>query len=256
MNKLLIPNGGMPLFGDDFGFLDAANRDAFKGVIYEIAKQYDGNLVLGGCEFSQTATHFNVTEGYVMLNYEICYCPAQSVLKDGNTVAEIVPDNFYDPDGLKTFANATSQNTWQVRRAKLTAGTSDGYIQEPGAPVFSDGIYGLLAEKITTSSGIVFYNSWQAEVDNEPYVHKTFRMVQFAGGMIPGTINGSGFTKIALLPSGYRPINQFKFIAAAFGVGVYGNVMLEIFTNGEVYAISTDGNTYDLVSINQTFLSA
>jgi hypothetical protein len=258
MNKLNIPNGGMPLFGDDFRFLDEAGREALKGILFEAAQVYDGKMILGGCVLTVNPTTFSITEGFVMLDYEVLYLPATTVAKGGNTVCEIQLDVTYDPDGEKTFANSTTQDTYEVRRAKLVAGTSDNpdYIVLPTENNrTSDAIYSLLGDKATQSTAIGVTNSWLKEVANQPIVNRLFNQVSFVGGFVVGDIDGTSFTQFAQLPIGYRPAKRFKAIAAAYGIGVYGSVMIEVFENGEVYAIAVDVNTYDLVSVNVTFLA-
>ncbi len=255
MNKLLVPNGGMPLFGNDFAFLDLAQRDAIKGILYEIAKPYNGDLVLGGCDFSSTSTTITVTAGYVLINYEVHYFPGVTVADTtGNGFME--PDIFFDPAGLKSFANGSSQNTYQVRRAKFTAGSLvGGTLDFPGAVRLSASLYDLMKMYVTSSSTISVYNSWIKYTPNLPKLNKHFRYVQFTGGFQVGDINGATFTKIALLPVLFRPASTIEVVCSAQGTGFFGNMVIRVVTNGEVYAILTDTQDYTLLSVNITFLT-
>lgn len=257
MNKLIIPNGGMPLFGDDFNFLDDAQRDALKGVLYELALPYDGNLILGGCELTTSGPTTTISAGYVLIDWEVCYFPGTSFSSVLDPTGSFSLDTSWDSDGLKTFANGASLNTYQIRRAVFNQGAiSGGFNEIPGIQSVSSSLYERLKILISSSQSIIVFNGWLKEVANQPTLHKHFRHVTLNGGFQVGDIDSLTFTKIAQLPINYRPATRFKSIVAAVGVGVYGSMMLEFFTNGEVYAIATDGNTYDLISVSVTFLTA
>lgn len=252
----------MPLFGDDFNFLDTAARDALKGLLFDVVKQTNGSLVLGGCELSIAGGTVTVAAGYVMIDYEVRYFPGTSFPTSTATGGNFSADNYFDAGGLKTFANASSQNTWQVRRAKFnpTNDVVDGPLDYNSGEFRRLGrlMHDLISNQVTASSSISLFNSWAAEGGNAPIVRKHFSNVYFYSGFVPGTISDVSFTQIALLPVGYRPARRFKTIVAAFGTGVYGSIMLEVFTNGEVYAIllTGDANTYELVSVNLVFVAA
>lgn len=252
MNKLLVPNGGMPLYGDDFAFLDAASREAFSGVIREFAQAANGYMILGGCVTSISGPSTVVTAGFVLLNYEICYFPGGSIVPTAGEQAGFDLEVTYDSAGLKTFANSSSNDTYQVRRAKLIPTATDLAVDQNR---LSQLIYASMASKQTSSATIPTFNTWDKEVANPPVCRRHFNVVHITGGFTVGTISGSTFTKIALLPSGYRPAQRYKAIVAAYGTVGYGNVMLEFYPNGEVYAISTDANTYDLISVNESFFA-
>lgn len=252
MNKLLVPNGGMPLYGDDFAFLDAAAREAFSGVIREFAQAAGGYMILGGCETSTSGPSTVVASGFVLLNYEICYFPGGSIVPTPGEAAGFDLDVTYDSAGLKTFANASTNDTYQVRRAKLISAATDLAVNQNR---LSQLIYDSMADRQTSSATIGVFNTWTKEVANSPICRRHFNVVHVTGGFVVGTINSSTFTKIALLPSGYRPAQRYKAIVAAYGTVGFGNVMLEFYPNGEVYAISTDANTYDLISVNESFFA-
>lgn len=256
MNKLIIPNGGMPLFGDDFNFLDSASRDAFKGISREIVDYFDGNLILGGCEFEISGSNIIVQPGHVMLDYEIRFFPGATVPTVPIKTYVFTPDDFYDSTGLKSFANASSQNTYQVRRAKLTLvdDIPGQGLYYNAASRLSDAIYALLSSKTTASTTMTVHNGWSKEAANEPILKKTYKTALLEGGFGVGTISQVSFTKIAtIFDSAYRPARRFKTVVAAYGTGVFGNIMLEFFTNGEIYAIATSADSWSLISVNIPF---
>jgi hypothetical protein len=254
MNKLLVPNGGMPLFGDDFAFLDAATRDAFKGVFFA----FGGNMVLGGCELTIVGDDVTVSPGYVLIDYEVCYFPGRtfsSTLAQGGNFAA---DNYFDPAGEKVFADASSHNTYQVRRAKFNATNT-----VVGGPLdlnsldlvrFPRAIQAALIGQVSSSNAISYANSWAAESGNAPVLQRLLNRCELYGGLVPGTLLPSSFTLIAHLPAGYRPVRRFKAICAAVGTGLYGSIMVEIFPDGSVYAIAVDGNSYELISLNISYV--
>jgi len=262
MNKLVIPNGGMPLHGDDFNFIDAAVRDAFKGSLYELAMANGGNMILGGCAFSETLTVATIAEGYVMLNYEIMYVPAQVYAKT-SLYTFLVPAVSFDPAGSEIFANSTTQDTYQIRRATLGSLPGVGVPRVDmsastgvPAPTLSSTIYETLLDKVSESSSLSFFNGWSNAIANPLRLFRHFRQANLVGDVALGTISGVSFTQIALIiPEGFRPAKRLKVTCAAFGVGVFGSVMIEVMADGEIYAIATDSNTYDLVSINISYIA-
>ena len=259
MNKLLIPNGGMPLYGDDFNFLDAAQRDAFKGVIFEVSKLYSGNIILGGCELTIAGSNFTVAPGYLLVAYEICYFAGFTGPVAGGATGYFTLTPTNDPAGLKSFANGSSQNTWQVRVVTFTPNVvAGGALDYPDLKRFSDGVETLLISKVTSSTAYSMINGWAKVVSNNPTLYKHFRGVHWVGDFTPGTISQTVFTKITTLPVGFRPVQRLKTICAAFSSTSpdYGNVMLEIFTNGEVYAAATGAEVWDIVSLNISFTSS
>lgn len=260
MNKLIIPNGGMPLYGDDFGFLDAANRDALKGIVFEFARQSGGSLVLGGCELSIAGPTVTVTAGYVLIGYEVCHFPGTSFPLATASGGHLAIDVYFDPSGLKSFANSSTQDTYQVRRAKFNATNDvvDGPLDfnSPDLVRLPKALADVIATQFVSSSAITHFNGWSAEPGNNPIVRRQMKRGFLYGGLQVGTISQLTFTHVATLPAGFRPLNRFKAICAAFGTGIFGNVMVEFFTNGEIYAIATSGDAWDLVSLNVPFLTA
>lgn len=250
----------MPLHGDDFNWIDAAVRDSFKGILYELAAANSGNMILGGCAFSETLTDATIAEGYVMLNWEVLYVPAITYTKT-SLYTFLVPDIHFDPSGSEVFANGSTQDTYQVRRAKLDSFPSVGTPQilmstnnDLGFR-FSNVLYGAMMNKITESSSVSFFNGCSSNISNPVRLYRHFRQVNFMGDVTLGTLNGSTFTKIAQLPVGYRPAKGLKVICAAFDSGLYGSIMVEVQDNGDVYAILVDSNTYFIASLDISFVA-
>lgn len=209
MNKLLTPNGGMPLYLDDAAFLDGEMRDGFKAILHEIAAATNGNLILGGCVLTETPTTATLSEGYVMLAYEVYYVSGNTVSKTGSYSGEILPDIYASaaPAATRSFANGSSQNVWQVRRAKLGPNlvVSDAYINMPGGARLSKAIANALKPQyeILNISGLI--NGW----NNDPVVplraYRQLGMVHLQGTIGNGTMGVTSWVNAFVLPAGWRP---------------------------------------------------
>jgi hypothetical protein len=254
MNKLVMPNGGLPLYGDDFNFLDAANRDAFKAILYEFAKPFNGFMLLGGCEI----TGNSISEGYVLIDYEPCYF-AGATYPNGTTVSgsfalSVTPD----PSGTRSMANGSTNNPYQLRKVVFNNGTLIGGATDYPDEMkrLSDSVHDILQTKIIQTQAITAYNGWVKELTNLPTLYRQFRNVHLNGGLVPGTITANSQTKILQLPLKYRPLHRFKTVVAAWDINTHGSIIVEFFPNGEVYAVNTSATVWDLVSLNVNYICA
>lgn len=135
MNKLINTDvGGYPFVLDDLRFMDDSVRDAFKGSFYHLI---DSTLVNDGFIFDKNTTFgpsavpvINASdswifpETYAFLNDEILLIP-QTVLAStfsfGDFYCLEIDASFTGTTpGLKTFQDATSKETYQLRVGKLT----------------------------------------------------------------------------------------------------------------------------------------
>lgn len=211
-------------------------------------------MILGGCELAIVGADVTVSPGYVLIDYEVCYFPGRTFSSGLAQGGNFAADNYYDAAGLKVFADSSSHDTYQVRRAKFnpTNTVVGGALDLNSADLvrFPTAIQSALLGQVSSSNAISYSNGWASEAGNVPVLHRILNQCSFYGGLVPGTLSGVSFTLIAQLPVGYRPVRRFKTICAAIATGVYGSVMVEIFPDGNVYAIAVDGNTYELVSLN------
>lgn len=135
MNKLLTNfNGGFPFVLDDVRFLQDAIWQGLEG----LTKAF-GNCRLVGAVVSDNGTSYDVTEGFIILNGEVLYVPADSVPAgaDIEDYGFLVSETF-DAAGDKVFQDASTQQTYQLRTAKLAfvAGNPNGLTG--GAPLLKD----------------------------------------------------------------------------------------------------------------------
>lgn len=258
MNKFLTPNGGLPIFGDDFQFLDAASRDAIKGILHEVAVQYSGNMILGGCELTVAGPTVTVAAGYLMIDYEVCKFDGLSFPVSTATTGVFALSSTNDTAGNRTMANATTTTPWQVRKAVFNPGAlADGPLDYPVLKRTKDGIYNLLSGLMTVSTNFSMLASWSKPLTNPATLYRHFRQVSLVGDLVPGTIATNTWTKIATLPIGFRPVQRLKSVAyGSNSSGVNGVVFFEVFPNGELFAQASSATLFDLVGLNVCFVGA
>jgi hypothetical protein len=128
MNKLVTPNGGMPLYGDDLGWIQEAVMGALKGSgeLFAFAAQHSGNCIITGCDISFSGGEATITEGFVLLDYEVCHCPPHTVAVDALAASSLKLNVTFDSAGNKVFADAVSRDTYAIRRAIISNGLNAG----------------------------------------------------------------------------------------------------------------------------------
>lgn len=249
----------MPLFQGDFAFVDAAVRDAFKGLAYETALAAGGNMILGGCVLSVAGATTTLSAGYLLISYEVVYFAGASWASALGTNGTFALVTGTDSSGARIFANSTNQNPYQTRTASFTAGSvAGGVLDLSDLQRYSGVLYTILTGLSTSSTAFTMLASWAKSASpNDPILIKHFRQVSFVGDFIPGTITATSWTKITTLPSGYRPAKRVKF--AAMGQNstpANGVVWFDILTNGEVYAQASSATAWDVVSVNVSYVAA
>lgn len=126
MDKLVFPNGGMPLELDDLDFMQNASKEAISGLYHQYASLHNGFIVISGVVVSGASSPYNVSEGYVMCNYEVCHFPAQTSV---DLVPYIALDSTYDSAGNDVFFDGVSRDTYNVRKAKVvSSGTPSSFL--------------------------------------------------------------------------------------------------------------------------------
>lgn len=105
--------GGVPLRNDDWQFEQDAIAEALKGIVSLIG-DYG---YLSGIDISLYYNNFNYTEGFVILNNEICYVPAGSV--DNKTYKYIEIEETDAISGEVVLENGQNVFIHKIRRAKI-----------------------------------------------------------------------------------------------------------------------------------------
>ncbi len=194
MNILEIPNGGMPFEGDDIRWLNDGILEAFKAMFFDFGQAHNGNFIISGCHTSFAAGFATITEGYVMLDWEVCYCPAQNVGVTSLAASSLKLVTSYDPAGTEVFADAVSRETYANRRAIASDGLNSG-VEIP---------LDTTARYFHTENVNNFSSGWSAATGFTPRAERKGRAVFLSGAITGGDTNSIGFT----LPAPFRPTER------------------------------------------------
>lgn len=123
MDKLNLGLGGHPFTADDLMFMQDAYLEGIKGSLeWMRALTADDLVIIRGCVITAAGTSYTYTDGYVWMDGEIYYVPAQATPQPWGGVGT----DFYvlavennDPLGTVPYENATIQNTWKRRTAVI-----------------------------------------------------------------------------------------------------------------------------------------
>lgn len=118
MNKLIIPNGGMPFEGDDLLYMQDQLRDTFKAILKALSPD-SGNFILQGCEVSADSGNTLISAGYVVLDYEVLPFSGATLVTDNVPAKAFGLEITYDPAGNEVFADNVSKDTYEVRKAVI-----------------------------------------------------------------------------------------------------------------------------------------
>lgn len=155
MNKLITTDtGGYPFVMDDIRFLDDSIRDAFKGLnnhLIDSTLTNDG-FIFDKINYTATAPKISASdswtfpETYAVLNGEILLIP-ETILTGtfsfGDCYCLELDDSFTGTTpGLKTFQDSSSNETYQIRKGKLTFIASASVVSGTDVPI----LYGIGVE--------------------------------------------------------------------------------------------------------------
>lgn len=126
MNNLKTTDlGGFPLRSDDFRWSYQAMKDAFKGIMSSYGISNSTAVVLSGCTRSVASGTVTIAAGYISIGGEVCYVPAHSYPAPVGTQKEYWVINVsYDNNGLKTFQDASTHDTYEVRIGKIAVAST------------------------------------------------------------------------------------------------------------------------------------
>jgi len=257
MNKLITTqNGGFPLDLDDIRWFDDGLREALEG----LTKPWTNYYILSGVTVTESGGNKECTEGFAVIDGEICYVPAQTV-----AIPAVQPDHdwviqlkqTFDTDGNETFQNGSSYDTYAIRQgelayadiSKLPSGTKTKHTEYLPAEDYKT-LKGLITESVypelqsnheewttlTLESAYSKYTEYSTDTDT-PRFRKEFGRV-----VIEGTVRRTGSLSspdlIATLPAGYRPTKDIVLTNRGYyesGTGTTDNQsILFIKTNGEI----------------------
>ncbi len=226
--------------GDDFNWLQNGIKDAFKGVLHLFAEPHGGNIILSGFDGLTT-----LSEGYALINYEVCYFPGATIGGIGiGEVARISLDTTYDPSGLEVFADSASKNTYEKRRAKVQVVTDTGGLFTLSSPRLEDIIREMCNVVESNTNLTINQNSWVIAGELAK-AKKIQDRVYLRGKIKSGTTNQVAF----IVPAGYRPLQTVLVPVAILEGGISAFLKVEAGGNATVV---TDG---DLVVNGTNYVS-
>lgn len=206
MDKLIIPNGGMPLDGDDIRWMYTGLQDAYKALLFGVGPS-NGNFIIAGCTVSLVGTTASITEGFVMLNWEVCYCPAHSATVTNLSTSSLKIDETYDVTGSEVFADSITRDTYAKRRAKITEGLNSGVE-----------IVLINATRIYYSAEITDYNTdWEAFAGVDCIICKQGNLGFIRGKFTGGTLSTYESTGGFGIPGWATPAEEVDVIGLVDG---------------------------------------
>lgn len=235
-------NGGLPFVLDDFRWIDAGYREAFKGIMSAYGVADSTAVIISGCARTVASGTVTIAEGFVSLGGEICYVPLHTYAEpSGGQVEYFDLIVTYDPLGNKPFQSTVNYNTYEKRACKITVASSvpAGYTSYADAKnvfqLIRSGInyttWQTLSTQVLPSAGVPGTYITTFKRDNSEFVHLSGTYyIEDAG---TGAIN----VLVATLPIGYRPAQNKIFMIANQANSTTGEVSfatVSIATNGEV----------------------
>lgn len=266
MNRLLTPNGGMPLELDDFNFIQDAYKEVIKAAFEPIVKFFPtglssfatGNFIISGCEATDIGGgNSSISAGLVYIDSEILYAPAVASYPTANLYNSGYKLLAYnDPAGNELFEDGVTRDTYEVRVAQhfTLGGPSVKFATFLQGFRYVDLLSRIApySERDILAMNNPLSNSWAiigGGFPEELLIIKKFATVQFRGAIYGGTLSSLAFT----LSAGFRPKLEVKFVVP---YGDDGIARIDIATNGEVFVyavkVPTTGSNIYLDSINFT----
>lgn len=125
-------NSYMPLWQEDLKFI----QDNMIQALTQLGKTFSyGNsiFIINGCVLTNNGTHYSVTEGLIMVQGELLYCPAQTEAMVSGLLPFLIRQELTDSNGAKQMIlsdqTVVTKQTWDVNYAKLVM--DDGSIISP-----------------------------------------------------------------------------------------------------------------------------
>lgn len=235
MNRLLIPNGGMPFEGDDLLWLQSGLRGGISNLVSAIYG--DEDIIISGVELNQNGSDIDYTEGYVVVNGEILHLPAGTAVGAAQEPerAYIVADLSYDMDGTDVFADGQTKDTYEIRKA----GLGDPFGSPPAGAIGFDNIDPRRYYEVYQVPNNLLQGTWEG-IDLE-FVkkgkHVTMRGMIEQGETIQDFISG--------IPPRFRPKQDSMFVCGTTSGAGADEVLYRIYirADGTGLVIGVNGGT-------------
>lgn len=266
MNKLITTDtGGFPYVLDDIRWEQDAYREALNDIVKGIVNNGTTDFVLWGCNITDNTTYFDVSEGAIVFDGEIYHLAATTNLTKVALQYLIFKPSTgtYDSDGLKTFQDAATHDTYELRFATATISAIPGagsYIiaSTAGTAAIPEKYDYQFANKVTETTKITlgstniddcgsFYSTNNIVADSSGVKFwKTGSTVNIRGGFSqnPATSVTTRY-KVGSLPSGYRPPSSCMVNGFATNNAGAEWCIFEIESGGDIYI---RGDLFNLIN--------
>jgi len=207
-------NGGFPFELDDLRWIGQGLDESFKGLTEAFAKNDAGDFVLSGCalsniSFPSGSIQFDITAGYIVIDGEVCKVEAGTgIVVSGAAWYFDIDTTDFDAAGNETFENATTNDTYQKRPAKIVGGSSipSGRVSalQFGTKTLASKIATLVANETFDFSKFIKFGVGSTTISsvNALFGDKNFVVVDFDGtvtNLKSGSLIASGKTGTLVL---------------------------------------------------------
>jgi hypothetical protein len=229
MNRLLYPNGGREIFGDDLQWENEVLRDAVSGFLSAFCPDTARVYILSGLEYSAGAHGESViSSGYIALNGEIYRCAGYvDRLQQGLPLFIEIVSEFSENRMLR---NRQILPTRELRYAKIVD------VQGGNMP-FGDAIR-VNESPMDTAGNLILPSNLTApsDVSQRPRALKRGGqdLVKLYGRILVSAPISEGGS-IGLLPSGLRPVDSIFVTAHLNSVPPVGVLLLGVEPNGRIF---------------------
>lgn len=256
MNKLITTDtGGFPYVLDDIRWEQSAYREALNDIVKGIVDSGTVDFILWGCNITDNTTYFDVSEGAIVFDGEIYHLAATTNLTKVNLQYLIFKPSTgtYDSNGLKTFQDAATHDTYEKRFATATISAIPGsgsYIiastdGTAAIPLKNDRTFGnevgspteiTLGATTIDSCGSYYATNNITAANNPVKFWKQGSSVFIKGGFSqnPATSVTSRY-KVGSLPGGYRPAANVMMNGYAANNSGKEWCIFEIESGGDIY---------------------
>lgn len=215
MDRFNVENGGMPLYGDDFLFIQESYTSVIKAIASSIGVT---SYILSGVEYtipplSPQGTEVDVSAGWVVIDGEPFYFAGGTyyvggLVPLGGGAAQpnyIKIEETNDPAGLAVYADSVSKPKYVNRRVVMSTGTGDVLIDE--LPRYVE-----VLKDITKSNAIVYTSQVLLEAPHDGFAKfsREGNIVQFSAEVSKG-LTGSA---ICSCPEIMKPLTDRQFVVA------------------------------------------
>jgi len=273
MNKLKTWNDGsyMPVWQSDLAFI----QDALSVPLVKLCEALLGKTsgIIIGCEVTKPSGATSITEGWVLMDGEIIFCPPQTISGIGIGLKKL---DSYDTDGAKVFKvddGTDVRQTYYTPYAQLVTGKSpEGgkyLIFEEDGLTLEEALVGAVSSSSSGYEIKEYSNYSQYSISPSTTIHytkigKCVHVLLLSGTngsqeedepMTMGMGVGSGVmaidNEIFTFPAGYKPVRDAYF---TYQENNTGNVHLGkvAAADGKIYI----GNNRNMRAVGFTYLTA